>query len=792
MSVWGPVDGSCSGNSAACSDSLTSGTSSFISTLAGMTELEVFFLSPDFVILFANDAAAKAAGVSPIDLIGHRIDGVLPMLYRRVEMFRPELERTGAVFVDQSAPEMQQGWLVLRDTYVVLMRNILEDSPLGWVVASLDPSLRTGLHNAVEMIPVPMAILQMPELSIEVANSRFTTLLAPSESLAATEPGHPGQAIAVMAGAAVRTGEYMKSSISWPGSPDKGRRTDWTIYCCPLQRLGQNSRDSKAVVVLVQQTQARASMLRNLDVVRRLGSSLIGSMSIPSFLHNAVSACASILSAPYCAIVQHDPLGNRLLRLAESSPLGLIRESAPVELYGWLADIMQSKESSCRVIQLDKSPGWPEREQAGIEAFAVFPIAAHGRCYGHIVAALTDDGSNLNSDDMHLAELTALYCDIALEQERAASDYAQLEAAQQKAEIEAAQTAKLLGALIDGLEDGVIVVDAGHRVILANESAAALLGMSRDEMHNLDQVLARTQLAQMDGTPVPDQDRPVRRLLQGLHVLRGDYVLTALGGSSRVLTFNGGVLRNPDGSISFAITVAHDRTELAQAEKASRDYLRFVSHDLRSPLALISARAQMLERSPGDPDSVRKNAQAILRSVRQMNTMISDLTDSVRLEFGSGLAVRPQALDLVALLNELIERWRETPEGDRIEACLPAGSMPPVCADPDAIERILANLISNSLKYSPDEETIAVSATANDLEATISVADRGPGIRPEDAGRLFERFFRSENARKHHDGLGLGLPISKALVEAQGGRIWIETELGRGSVFSFTLPLSLL
>jgi signal transduction histidine kinase len=116
--------------------------------------------------------------------------------------------------------------------------------------------------------------------------------------------------------------------------------------------------------------------------------------------------------------------------------------------------------------------------------------------------------------------------------------------------------------------------------------------------------------------------------------------------------------------------------------------------------------------------------------------------------------------------------------------------MPPLCADPDALERILANLMSNALKYSPDEQKITVSATADDVSATVSIADRGPGIPPEDAERLFERFFRSESVRKHHDGLGLGLTISRALVEAQGGRIWVDTELGRGSVFSFTIPLS--
>ena len=114
MQVLSPADRLYSGNSASRSDSLPRETGSFMSALANMTEAEVFFLSPDFVILLANDAAATALGVSRSHLIGHRIDEVLPMLYRRIETFHPELERTGAILFDQGAAEMRQGQLALR------------------------------------------------------------------------------------------------------------------------------------------------------------------------------------------------------------------------------------------------------------------------------------------------------------------------------------------------------------------------------------------------------------------------------------------------------------------------------------------------------------------------------------------------------------------------------------------------------------------------------------------------------------------------------------------------------
>ena len=789
MQVLSPADRLYSGNSASRSDSLPRETGSFMSALANMTEAEVFFLSPDFVILLANDAAATALGVSRSHLIGHRIDEVLPEFYSHIEMISTELERTGAVFVDQDMQEMRQGRPVSCDTYMIPRRDILEDLPLGWLVARVDATRRAGLRHAVEALPVPIAALRVPELTIELASSHFAALVAPWKSLPAFGLDQVKQAIGMLASAVVRSGEYIKSSTSWPSDAGSRCRIDWTIYCCPVQCHGRAGHDAETVVIFAQQAKARASTLQGLDTVRRLGLAITDGTDIPSFLHTAMSACASFLSAAYCAVIQHDRVGGRFVRLAESSPLGLIPESAPEECCGSLAEMMLSEESSWRIVPLGGNAELGACEQAGIETCVAFPIAVSGRCYGHLIAALTYDSTDLNANDLRLAELTALYCGIALEQERAVGDYAQLEAAQRNAESEAIQNVTLLGALIDSLEDGVVIVDADKCVILANRSAATFFGMPRNEMRSLDQILAHTRLTQMNGTPLPTVDRPAHRLLQGLHVLKGDYMMTARDGSSRVLAFNGGALRNPDGSIAFSITVAHDRTELVQAEKASRDYLRFVSHDLRSPLTLISARAQMLERSAEHPDGVRRNAQAILRSVRQMNSMISDLTDSVRLEFGGALSVRPRTVDLVALLNELIERWKDTPEGDRIESCLPV-SMPPVRADADGVERILTNLMSNALKYSPDEEKITVSAAANDMEATISVADCGPGIHPEDAGRLFERFFRSENARKHHDGLGLGLPISKALAEAQGGRIWVETELGRGSVFSFTLPVS--
>ncbi|HAI87965.1 MAG TPA: hypothetical protein DCL63_13350 [Firmicutes bacterium] len=765
------------------------GSDSLLATLARTPALEVFLLSPDLVILSVNEAAAEAMGMLVSSMMGRRIDEILPGLCRRVKSVLPKLERTGSMFVDERAPEIRQGRTVLYDTYISFVRDMLEDSLIGWVLIRSDATGHASLQRVVDAFPVALALLRTPECRIELANSHFAALTGKSESLAGAAPSQPEKSIAAMAIAAARSGEYLRSSISWSHGADSGRRTNWTVYCCPLEYSG---RHSDAVVVIAQQTTARVSMVRKLDILRRMSSDLTESVDVSSFLHTAVSACASFLSATYCAIIQRDssdPGKGRLLRLAQSSPVGLLPESAPLDLCPRLTSVMLSKETSYLDFQHDEAPRPPQCAQAGIRACIAFPVAAYGKCYGQMVVAFTDGRGRLEPDDLYLAELVAVYCALAMEHGQTTSEHAQLAAARREALSETQQKTALLSALLDSLEDGLLIVSADERVTLINESAAAYMGLCRDETHNLSQIHARSTLMHMDGTPIPESERPTRKLLQGRGEVKGDYIMVARDGSSRVLNFGGGVVRDAFGSIASVIVIARDRTELVQAERISQDYLRFVSHDLRSPLTLISARAQMLEKSAEHADAVRRNAQSILRAARQMNTMISDLTDSVRLESGHALPVRLRIFDLPALLSELIQRWKETPDGNRIQARLPH-SMPRVYSDPDGVERILSNLMSNALKYSPDDQQVTVSATVADGEAVISIADRGPGISAEDAGHLFERYFRSEDARKHHDGLGLGLHISRALAEAQGGRIWAESEPGQGSIFSFTIPLS--
>lgn len=231
-------------------------------------------------------------------------------------------------------------------------------------------------------------------------------------------------------------------------------------------------------------------------------------------------------------------------------------------------------------------------------------------------------------------------------------------------------------------------------------------------------------------------------------------------------------------------------TLAAERERLISGLVRAVSHELRSPLTIVLGHADLLVGLLGNAQENRhlaQSAEAIAEAAERLAGMIQNLTDSVRLEVPDArLEKRP--LDLTSFVYDLLERSGKMIDAGRVKVEIPA-FLPPVDADPSRLERILVNLLGNALKYSPRETEVTVNSRVVGGEVVTSVADQGVGIASEDLAHLFERFYRARGARKG-DGLGLGLYITRGLVEAHGGRVRVESGVGRGSTFSFTLPLA--
>jgi len=220
------------------------------------------------------------------------------------------------------------------------------------------------------------------------------------------------------------------------------------------------------------------------------------------------------------------------------------------------------------------------------------------------------------------------------------------------------------------------------------------------------------------------------------------------------------------------------------------DLLRTVGHDLRSPLTAIQGQAQLLERSlaAGQTGGMAvRSAEAIAANARRMNVMIQDLVDAARMESGQ-LQLEKQPVQLEAKVSDLLATSAGVLDVARVRTRI-SPELSPVAADPARLDRILTNLLGNALKYSEPGTEVVLGAEGADGQVRVWVADQGKGIPPEELPHLFDRYYRVKGTRKT-EGIGLGLYITRMLTEAHGGRIWVESEVGRGSTFSFTLPVA--
>lgn len=349
----------------------------------------------------------------------------------------------------------------------------------------------------------------------------------------------------------------------------------------------------------------------------------------------------------------------------------------------------------------------------------------------------------------------------------------------------AARRAAELDAVLDSIADGLVISNRENEFERANATALRLLGELSPGSDWLQRFTARDEA----GRELGAETLPPVRALRGEVVHAEELRLERRGERAPAiwLSVSAAPIRDDAEAISGVVTTFADITRLRELQERQADLLRAISHDLRTPLTVIMAQAQMLHRRPDDPSTVVRRAESLRVSAQRMASMIDDLVDLVRLEAGL-VKLTPQPVALHPFAAELRDRLRGALAVERLRLEVPE-ALPPAQADPPRLERILVNLITNALKYSPPESEATLSAAVSGGQVRVTVADRGPGIPQDEQGLLFDRFYRSPStARK--EGLGLGLYITRLLVEAHGGRISVESEVGRGSAFHVTLPLA--
>ncbi len=328
-------------------------------------------------------------------------------------------------------------------------------------------------------------------------------------------------------------------------------------------------------------------------------------------------------------------------------------------------------------------------------------------------------------------------------------------------------------AILSNVADGILVLDSEGRVTMINQAASRILQLGEDR------ALGRTFIEVVHDHELDDV---LQRSLKTGEQQTG-LVETELG--KQFL----GVIATPLRGQSGCVVLLQNLTELHRLETVRRDFIANISHELRTPVASLKVLTETLQEGAIDDRTVGRDFLAkISIETDRLAQMVNELSELSRIESGEAF-LNVQPIDIGEVAMRVVERLRA--QADRAKLSLmmdiPA-NLPKALADKERTEQVLVNLLHNAIKFTPSEGKINVSAKAEGDNMVVSVADTGVGIPADDLPRIFERFFKADKARAG-GGTGLGLAIAEHIVKAHGGKIWAESIEGKGSTFTFSLPI---
>jgi signal transduction histidine kinase/CHASE3 domain sensor protein len=503
-----------------------------------------------------------------------------------------------------------------------------------------------------------------------------------------------------------------------------------------------------------------AGRMEALERLRHLSGQVVGATSLQRLTEVALEGLQPEVGATRAILGAARPSGNLRLRALAGFPDPGVADDvvkADPEIREVLPMAALRAGQVVGLADLDRVAGSPTLRdlvaRMGVRSLALVPLSSRGRFLGLLALCWTEPHP-LDREQEALLGLAGNQIAGALE-------------AALRLE-EAERAAGEARAVFYAIADGVLLTDPFGRVTAMNRALEALTGWTEDEARGRPYAEVLPITEDQVGGPADLVSRYGRRV---------------------PVAVSSAPIFDPGGRVVGGVDVIRDVSREREIDEVKSALISTVSHELRTPLTLIHGFAELLVLRDLPVERQRSSAVEILEASRRLARLIDDLLSVSRMESGR-LVLDPRPLDLATVVERIFSPFRAMAAKHILRTKLPS-SLPVVWGDPDKVEQILTNLVGNAIKYSPGGGEVLVTVEHDGDSVQVSVRDQGIGMSPRDMGQLFEKFYRVDRDEvRRAGGTGLGLYITKRLVEMHGGRLWAESWPGVGSVFSFTLPTS--
>ena len=344
-----------------------------------------------------------------------------------------------------------------------------------------------------------------------------------------------------------------------------------------------------------------------------------------------------------------------------------------------------------------------------------------------------------------------------------------------------------MDAILDSAADGIMIIAPDHTIERSNPALERMLGVPSKSIRGKSHEQVINFSRQKDGVTLEQAESGGWPLTPNATLyVEGD--LERSDGLPLPVGITYAPLVGPEGRLVNIVATVRDITRFREAEELKSTFISVISHELKTPVALIKGYVSTLRREDASWDRkvVKDSLEVIEEEADRLTELIENLLDASRLQAGA-LAINRSDVALDALADRIAERFRTQSTVHTIEVDFP-DNFPIILADEDRISQVLSNLLSNAIKYSPEGGVIRITGQVRPQFVVVCTSDQGPGIAPDDIPHVFDRFYRSSDATRKTKGAGLGLYLARAVIEAHAGRIWVDPKPGDGARICFSLP----